>query len=80
MSVKSILKELMTIQFFLSVLTIYIVFTTEMFKVTQRLFKMAGVNMVENGSITKVGLMVHSIVAYIAVTKVVPSLVKLLNN
>ena len=74
------LKEVMTIKFFLSVLVIYIVFTTEMFKLTQKIFRMVRINMVENGAITKVGLMIHAIVAYVAVTKVVPEIVKMLNK
>ena len=72
-------KEVMTLNFFLSVLAIYIVFTTEAFKMTQKVFKMLKVKLIENGAITKVGLMVHSVVAYILVTKVVPRIVRSLN-
>lgn len=72
-------KEVMTLNFFLSVLAIYIVFTTETFKMTQKVFKMLKLKLIENGAITKVGLMVHSVVAYILVTKVVPRIVRSLN-
>jgi len=80
MSLNGVLKEVMTMKFFLSVLVIYIVFTTEMFKLTQKVFRMTGIKMVENGAITKVGLMIHAVVAYVSVTKVVPEIVKRLNN
>ena len=72
-------KEVMTLNFFLSVLAIYIVFTTETFKMTQKVFKMLKLKLIENGAITKVGLLVHSVVAYILVTKVVPRIVRSLN-
>ena len=80
MTLNVMTKEIFSIKFFLSVLLIYVVFTTEMFKITQRLFKMTGIKLVEGGAITKVGLLIHSIVAYVLVTKVVPEIVKSLNN
>lgn len=74
------IKEVLSINFFLSVLAVYLIFSTSVFSLTHKIFSKLNLPVVSNGAITQFGLFLHSVVAVVVLQKVVPEVVRMLNK